>query len=218
MLAGWLNDLPRSSVRYVYHLHDRTPPAPLRALPEPPRADAKSDFRARRFPGGGHFKMDTRAVPPDEVDEYRLLYIYKDPVEAMVSRYGFGHCKHIGGNCGPSDAKFPKLDRYSRERQDLMGLTDFFDNWMNPSSDRPFPVIGLNYHKLWDNLDAVMAALGFPPEWAAKFPQRTETVRNDLTGAAEKNDAHTEATREGLRAMYEKTIRKQRDMPAVVIV
>jgi len=35
---------------------------------------------------------------------------YKDPVEALVSRYGFGHCMHIQGDCGPDEKSWPKLD------------------------------------------------------------------------------------------------------------
>jgi len=37
----------------------------------------------------------------------------KDPVEALVSRYGWGHCRHIQGDCGAAEAQWPKLDRYA---------------------------------------------------------------------------------------------------------
>jgi len=37
--------------------------------------------------------------------------------------------------------------------------------------------VAVNYHKLWDNLPALLAALGLPRHFAATFPQRAETVR-----------------------------------------
>jgi hypothetical protein len=75
----------------------------------------------------------------------------------------------------------------------------------------------LNYHKLWDNLPAVLAALGLPPSLESSFPARTETVRNDATGQAEGNDAHTEATRRGLRQLYQRVVDQVATNPAVLI-
>jgi hypothetical protein len=51
----------------------------------------------------------------------------------------------------------------------------------------------------------------------ASFPKRTETVRNDATGKAEGNQAHTEDTRRGLRQMYRAIVSEVAQNPAVVI-
>ena len=62
------------------------------------------DFRSGRFPGGAKFKKDTALVGEGGgMDDYRVVYIYKDPVESMVSRYGWGHCNHIQGDCGANE-------------------------------------------------------------------------------------------------------------------
>ena len=46
-----------------------------------------------------------------------------------------------------------------------MRLMDHFAAYVHPAEGgRNYPVVALNYHKLWDNLPAVMAALGLPPE------------------------------------------------------
>uniref|UniRef100_A0A7S3NGV2 Sulfotransferase domain-containing protein n=1 Tax=Aureoumbra lagunensis TaxID=44058 RepID=A0A7S3NGV2_9STRA len=241
MLAGWLSSLEAQSavkrpsrkqqpitkksatfpkyVKRVYHLHDAHPPLTLRELP-PPRAPPtnQKDFRARRFPGGGHFRSDTPLIPESSLDDYRLLFIFKDPVEALVSRYGYGHCLHLGGNCGTNERTFPKLDAYARRGIDNMNILSFFKNYVTPNPNRSFPIILLNYHKLWDNLDALMAALGLPPQLASTFPQRTETVRNDLTAQAEGNQAHSEATRQYLDKIYDPIIQRIRDLPAVTVV
>jgi len=212
MLAGWLAQLPRKYAKHVYHFHDKRPPDVLRELPPPPRPSTRErDFRARRFPGGGRFRTETRPVA--DLDDYRVLYIFKDPVEAMVSRFGYGHCKHLDGDCG-NEASFPKLDVYAEQGIDRMGLLAFFEAYTSPQK---YPIIGLNYHKLWQNREAVMSALGLPASLASTFPERTETVRNDLTAAGEGNKAHSEATRRGLDRMYGRILERIRALPAVSV-
>ena len=79
------------------------------------------------------------------------------------------------------------------------------------------PSLALNYHKLWQNREAVMSALGLPASLASSFPERTETVRNDLTAAGEGNKAHSEATRRGLDRMYGRILERIRALPAVSV-
>lgn len=215
MLAGWLSAQRKTLVKQVYHLHDSRPPdSELREMPpQKSKPSQQRDYRARRFPGGGKFRTDTKVV--EDVDSFRVLFIYKDPVEALVSRFGYGHCVHLGGDCGDSQDTFPKLDAYAKAGIDRMGLVSFFENYATESKSRNFPIVLLNYHKLWDNLPAVMKALGLPKELAETFPERTETVRNDLTAAAERNQAHSEATRRLLDVMYEPILDRIRQLPAV---
>jgi len=151
------------------------------------------------------------------LDNYRILYIYKDPVEALVSRYGFGHCIHIQGDCG-QERDWPKLDGYARAQADRMKLMAHFNSYMHPEQQRKFPIVAVNYHKLWDNLPALMQALGLPESLIQTFPPRTETVRNDLTAAGEKNAAHSEATRDLLGRMYKPLVEEIRQSPAVLVV
>ena len=65
-------------------------------------------------PGGSKFKSDTPLVSDSELDAYRVVYLYKDPVEAMVSRFGHGHCTHIQGDCGPSDTQVRVFHSHGR--------------------------------------------------------------------------------------------------------
>lgn len=223
MMAGWLWSLPDSVKQHVYHFHDRSPPQQLHELPKPPppvygKKTGNADFRTGRFPGGSRFKTDTPRVSDADIDRYRVIYIYKDPVEAMVSRFGWGHCQHIQGDCGAGEAQWPRLDQYAKGGRDRMKLNDHFNAYVHPTAQRNYPVVAVNYHKLWDNLPAFMMALGLPPEFVNKFPPRTETVRNDLTGAAERNAAHTETTRSGLRVMYRDVLDEISSNPAVIVV
>lgn len=47
-----------------------------------------------------------------DVDSYRVVLIFKDPAEALVSRYFYNHCKNLrGAECGATPADFPSLER-----------------------------------------------------------------------------------------------------------
>lgn len=47
------------------------------------------------------------------MDSYRVVLIFKDPAEALVSRYFYNHCKNIrGAECGATPAEFPSLERW----------------------------------------------------------------------------------------------------------
>jgi len=84
---------------------------------------------------------------------------------------------------------------------------------------RNYPVVCLNYHKIWFNLPAVMLALGLPPEVANSFPRRKEKVR---TGGADRHggggsDATSEVLREALRMMYKPIVDEISNLPAVFV-
>ena len=164
------------------------------------------------------FPRDTALIPEASYDDYRYIYIFKDPVEGLVSRYGHGHCLHVGGDCG-NEGSFPKLAEYAKGGVDFFKITDFFDHWTTEGyGGRTYPVIAVNYHKIWDNVPAVVEALGLPEQHAASFPKRTETVRNNKTGAKEGHMNHSEEARDGLRGIYKGVLDKIRDMPAIKIV
>jgi hypothetical protein len=45
---------------------------------------SRTDFRSGQFKGGYYFKTDTAFVPPEQLDEYRVVFIYKVSREALV--------------------------------------------------------------------------------------------------------------------------------------
>ncbi|CAM9945197.1 unnamed protein product, partial [Choristocarpus tenellus] len=62
------------------------------------------------------------------------------------------------------------LPRYSEESGDRLGMERFYYNFCSPPSPqnlRNYPVVCINNHKMWDNKEAVVRALGLPPEQAA---------------------------------------------------
>ena len=227
MLAGWLSDLPAQYVKTVKHMHDPVPPASLKAFRKPlNEATSQEDYRNRHIPGGWYVnQMTGEDIPFSEYDNFRYLYIVKEPVEGLVSRYCYGHCLHVGGECGTDEKSFPTLDRYAELGVDSMGLGKFYDNWTSSSprggktdNKRRYPIVVINYHKLWDNLPLLMDALSLPREYASRFPPRSETVRNDETGEKTGKAGHSAATRRTLSDIYEPLRDKIRNMEAVYAV
>ena len=65
--------------------------------------------------------------------------------------------------------------RYAEETDDRLHMESFYDNYCDPQtvgSRRNYPVVCVNYHKLWDNKEAVVKALGLPAEEAQKVMGR----------------------------------------------
>ena len=130
-------------------VHDPNPPSIMRQFNAPLReATHQGDYRNRHIPGG-MFPKDTAKIPKADYDGFRYIYIFKDPVEGLVSRFGYGHCMHVGGDCGSNEKNFPSLEQYASKGQDFFKISNFFNNWTTPSDHRDYPVVVLNYHKIW---------------------------------------------------------------------
>jgi len=104
----------------VRHMHDPNPPAVLREFNKPlNEASHQADYRTRHIPGG-MFPRDSKLIPEDQYEDFRFIYIFKDPVEGLVSRYGHGHCMHVGGDCGEAKG-FMDLHSYAVQVRALVG-------------------------------------------------------------------------------------------------
>lgn len=224
MLGGWLSERGRRFVKEVFHIHDPNPAKVLFSK------DAKrgvrrndKDFRGYSFPEGDFPSKGTKV---ENIDSYRVVFIFKDPAEALVSRYFYNHCKNLrGADCGGSEKEFPSLERYAEEEEDRLHMETFYDNYCGSTDEdkrkakliRNYPVVCINYHKIWDNSVAVVRALGLPESEASKLPTRTETIRNDWTSAA-RGEPFTLAVRERLRKKHASLSEKIFEAPAVSIV
>ncbi|CAM9841265.1 unnamed protein product [Pylaiella littoralis] len=238
MLGGWLSNLGKGMVKEVFHIHDPRPADKLfkkvsrrgvTAGRSTRRSAKGQDFRVYDFPEGD---FPTSGTEVEDIDSYRVVLIFKDPAEALVSRFFYNHCKNLrGADCGATQQDFPSLESYAGEAGDRLHMEAFYDNYCNPetvaggtvsgtvqkSKRRNYPVVCLNYHKMWDNREAVVRALGLPAGEASKMPLRTETVRNDKT-SAESGEPFTLTIRERLRRKHASLSKKVFEAPAVAIV
>ena len=178
-MAGWLSQLPDSTRSTSTISTTGTPTSCAMPKPPPPviRGGKGGDYRTGRFPGGAKFKRDTPVVAPGNVDDYRVVYIYKDPVESMAaamdgvtattSRATAARARPAGPSSTPT--------RDSSRTVCGSSTTSTPTHLTGGGAQRNYPVVALNYHRLWDNLPAVMTALGLPQSLARTFPPRTES-------------------------------------------
>lgn len=72
------------------------------------------------------------------------------------------------------------MKRYAEEDMDRLHMESFYDNYCNPSNQpgnkRNYPIVCINYHKIWDNPVAVVRALGLPAEEASKVRDNEELL------------------------------------------
>jgi len=146
----------------VKHVHDKLPPC------EPTSVEIK--------PPKVIYSFSSRKVNPAG---YKVVFIFRYPWEALISvyrRFGKKHCFNIGGDW----ERFPEtIDEYARLGEDIMNYRKCFDAYTK-TSGRNYEIICVNYHKMWDNLEAVFKALELPPSAIQMFPKRAE-IKVDIS-------------------------------------
>ena len=146
MLAQYLS-------RYgpVSHVHTRKPPTKL------------TKVRDEQF--------TTDAVKPAN---YRVIYIYRDPLTALCSvarRHDLGlHCHNIG--CAPAT-----LEMAVERNADVFGLAEFFTNYTTPAG-RNYRILCVKYETLAANMPLLNSLLGIPD-----VPMHYPTIRETPTDA-----------------------------------
>mmetsp|Transcript_15650 Transcript_15650/g.25460 ORF Transcript_15650/g.25460 Transcript_15650/m.25460 type:complete len:437 (+) Transcript_15650:103-1413(+) len=225
MFCGLIAMSPARLVNYIWHVHDPEPSfrklhAPLKH-PRLRRVTIKKgqDWRNVQFMDSDlNNKQKMVEIPEDKVDDFRFVFLYRNPIEAMLSRYFYGHCKNLRGDCGASDRQFPSYRQYAKEKGDRMRLEEHYDNYVTKqmgNDNRNYPIIALNYHKLWDQLPEVLDLLGLPSALAARFPPRQEKRRST---SATVGDATVEELARDFGVKFRALVAKVKAMPAVAVI
>ena len=165
------------------HVHSRTPPDNL-------------EYIGHR---NGHGKYCYREwfngvkIPEDEIKDYYVLYIYRNPVKCIVSRFQIPeHLQHIQVD------KNIKLDDVLNKSEDLYGIHEFYNNYTQPNEKRNYKIISVKYEEIFDKQDELSEMLGIGPLNLVKkesnpvvYDEQTQTLNKiykDLTNAMDKND------------------------------
>ena len=157
MLTGFLGNFGKA-----YHLHDRTPPEFL-----------SSEFKVAEKTNCKIWMSDDLATKVDD-DKARAIYIYRDPVKAVISRPSWQHTYHIEGDI----EEHPEgTVEYASQGVDRRRYEEHFDNW-NDYENINYKVLYLNYDHLWENLNTVMGYCRLPRNLSSKFPQKRETKKD----------------------------------------
>lgn len=138
MLCQALNRYGRS-----VHIHSRCPPDKL------------------EFVGGNpklHFEwFNGTPIPEDKIDCITVIYIYKNPIKAIYSRFdNVNHLNHIQCKpCKPADVLASKKDLY--------GIQDFYQNYTTPNSKRNYKIVCVKYEDIFEKQNELSQYLGVGP-------------------------------------------------------
>lgn len=113
-----------------------------------------------------------------ELRNYYVLYIYRDPVKAILSRFNNpAHLNNIQTN--PSTT----LPQVLATKQDLYGIEQFFDNYTKPASKRNYKIYCIKYEDLFKKIEELNKVLhvqcdshNYPVEKTREHPYNIDVV------------------------------------------
>ena len=171
--------LTRALIPYgkVYHVHTRFPPSKLQYI-------SREQFNGVE-------------VPPELLKNYYVIYIYKNPVKAILSRFtgnpAFNkrHLSHVGCNTRIT------IDDVKTQSKDLYQLQQFYDNYTKPAP-RNYDVHCIKYETVFERQADISKLLNIGPlNLVKKESNRSEseakhtqlyTIYNDLLQQMATND------------------------------
>ena len=147
----------------VEHVHSRKPPNKL------------------TYVGGNntHNKVygewfNESIIPKSELKNYKVIYLYKDPVKAILSR--FDNPEHLNHIQCDETIKFADL---LNSKKDLYKLEEFFNNYTKKQKtkrERNYPIYCVKYEDFWSNIQFFNETFGLP-DVKELYPIRKETHR-----------------------------------------
>lgn len=146
-----------------------------------------------------HIRFPFPTVPPSS----RIIFIYSNPVHAVISLFSRFPAAAIYQNLESSQQGPKSLDQYAAEGKDTIELESYFMNHISPTHPRNYQVLFIKYEFIWDNLDLLEQFIGYPgikkhfPEKVARHPYN---VKKETIAKLEK--------------IYEKLISKQNELPS----
>ena len=146
----------------VEHIHSRDPPLKLEYIGA---KNTSNPVYSEWFNGV--------EIPEQELDHYKVIYLYKDPVKAIYSRFkNPDHLRHV--QCDPAIT----LEQVIESKKDLYGLEEFFDHYTSNTEKRNYPIYCVKYEDFWDHLPEFNQTLGLP-DVPALYPVKKETPREE---------------------------------------
>ena len=95
-------------------------------------------------------------ISPEHLHKFKVIFIYKDPVKAIYSRFtDKQHLKHIGSN------PYVTIPDFAHKKIDLYQLEAFYDNFVN-DNDRNYKIYCVKYEELFEKQDELSKVLELP--------------------------------------------------------
>ena len=134
------------------HVHSRYPPNKLTEV------------------GGYHREwFNNTLIPENKLNDFYVIYIYRDPIHSIYSRFESQHLYNI-----QVDPSITYQDIYNTNK-DLYKIEEFFDNYTTPNKDRNYKIICVKYEELFSRYGELLSLLGI--EEIIPFPKEKITKR-----------------------------------------
>jgi hypothetical protein len=153
----------------VYHIHDRYPPNKLTYVGN---ENTKEDVYREWF--------NSVPIPEDKLQNYKVIYIYRNPLQVIYSRFvqahgpNINHLKNIkcinNGNIHIYDVL--KIGR------DLYKMEEFYDNYVS-NKERNYNIYCVKYEMFWNNISIFNKVLGIP-DIKYLYPEKRERLKQIL--------------------------------------
>ena len=145
----------------VYHLHSRHPPSALTKT----GYDDKSTYDEW---------FNTIELTKEELKNYKVIFIYRDPLRSIYSRYNNeSTLKNV-------QAPFPTatLQDVVDQKKDLFGIEDFFDRYTKVQH-KNYPIYCIKYELIWDHFPFFNTLMNIP-DLPERYPKKYEIKRQEL--------------------------------------
>ena len=152
----------------VYHIHSRYPPMKLCSI------------KKTKMTGKFEWFNYLNVLKKKYRDNITVIYLYRKPSTSLLSRMGWGKCHFSNINLNTHGlTKFLSKDinarlKYSKIQKDLLGLNNFFKNYVNKGLNKNYSIHCIKYETLWENLEDIFKKLNIPKEYIEEFPKKYE--------------------------------------------
>lgn len=115
-------------------------------------------------------------IPDDEVKDYFVIYIYRNPNKSIFSRFELdGHLTHI--QCKDTNIK---LSQFLDSGNDLYGIEEFYDNYTVPNKKRNYKIYCVKYEELFEKHKELSKLLGIGELSLTRRESRTIQDENKI--------------------------------------
>lgn len=136
----------------VEHIHSRNPLLELEYVGNNKGGDAYFEW------------FNGIKVPESELDDIIVIFIYKDPIKAIYSRYipyykdcHKDHMDHVQTN------RNVELKDVLSQKKDLFGITEFYNNYATKNKKRNYKIHCIKYEDMFEKQNELCGVLGVGP-------------------------------------------------------
>jgi len=127
----------------VEHIHSRNPPDKLEYIGNQKGGNTYCEW------------FNGIKIPEDEINNYYVIYIYKNPIKSILSRFHIPkHLDHVQSKKGI------KIEDVIKTSKDLYDIKGFYNNYTKPNPNRNYKIYSVKYEEIFDKQDELSNALG----------------------------------------------------------